>query len=112
MKKLLLFSFLCFMSCTKDEDHKVHFTVECPRGRVFYDDENGTPRTAAVAGVWHYDFPGRDGQYLYLHAQNYDSTTTVTAYIVVDRTPISRSSMTGLDADFNLGTATATGNVP
>lgn len=96
MKKIITLSIitLALSSCdvfTTDAEYK----VKCSSCSITYENEGGNTEQGSVSGSWSTGFEVEDGQFLYISAQNNNSSGTVSVEIYVDGDKVENASSSG-----------------
>ncbi len=98
---------MTLLSCEKNEIKKVSYSVSCKNCTATYANESGgTEQQIFKGGGGHY-FNGKEGQFVYLSAQNNDTSGTIKVFITIDGEAFKSASSTGAYV-----IATASGSIP
>lgn len=108
MKQLISILFLVTLfSCKKDKDNFVTYNVGCEDCSLTYRNKTGGTEQQEMKSTWTHTFNGKDGQFLYISAQNNKDNGQVTVTITIDGETLQTATSKGAYV-----IATASGNIP
>jgi hypothetical protein len=103
----LLALLLTLVGCKKEYPKPVEYVVICGSCDITYSNSGGDTEQRTITSRWTYDFKGEKDQFLYVSAQNNNSSGTVDVVINVDGTRFKNASSSG-----SFVIATASGSLP
>jgi hypothetical protein len=98
---------LALTGCKKEYPKPVEYVVTCGSCDLTYANSGGDTEQRSITSSWTYPFKGEKDQFLYISAQNNNSSGTVTVVINVDGAKFKNASSTG-----GYVIATASGSLP
>lgn len=96
-----------FLSCKKDEDRSVEYVVSCSSCDLTYSNSSEDTEQNSMSGSWNYRFTAVKDQFLYISAQNNNSSGNVDVKILVGSNTFKHASSSGAYV-----IATASGSMP
>lgn len=107
MKHMLLLLVVLLSACRKEDRRKVRYEVTCASCDLTYSNSSADTEQRTIATSWNYEFNAEGGQFLYISAQNNNSSGSVAVKILLNGDTFKSASSSGAYV-----IATASGSAP